>query len=102
MALQLGLIPSWQFSDDPAENPLVTNMQYPPGATQLTPQPYGTWMNGDPGVTCTSRLGGCAHNRALAGNPFNSWWWTNRRWVALAGVGLIGAALATLTAAVIR
>jgi hypothetical protein len=38
----LGFVPAWQFNMNPAENPQVVNMAFPPGMTQSTVQPmYG-------------------------------------------------------------
>lgn len=38
----LGIIPTWQFSGDPAVNPHINPfMTFPPGMTQSTVQPVG-------------------------------------------------------------
>ncbi len=42
MQMQLGMIPSWQFSADPGVNiKLNPHVQFPPGWTQGTVQPVG-------------------------------------------------------------
>jgi hypothetical protein len=47
----LGLIPSWQFSQDPVQNPNLTPyMQMPPGMYQTTLQPVGPYMTGMGGL----------------------------------------------------
>lgn len=89
MALALGLIPTWQFSDDPAinynANPFV---RFPPGVTQSTVQPLsglGTpiaeYMQTPVGVPGLSGLG-----------FFSSMWWTQRKWLALGVIGAAGVA----------
>ena len=47
----LGFIPSWQFSQDPAQNPNLTPfMQMPAGMYQTTVQPVGPYMSGMAGL----------------------------------------------------
>lgn len=42
----LGMIPSWQFSDDPAVNPKINpHVVYPEGMYQTTVQPVGPYFN---------------------------------------------------------
>jgi hypothetical protein len=48
----LGFIPSWQFSQDPAQNPSLTPyMQMPDGMYQTTAQPAGSYMSGMAGLS---------------------------------------------------
>ena len=43
----LGLIPDWQFSTDPAVNPKLNPfVQWPAGVYQTTPQPIGPYYQG--------------------------------------------------------
>jgi hypothetical protein len=46
----LGFIPSFMFSMDPAINPNVVDMPFPPGMTQTTVQPVGPYMFGMAGL----------------------------------------------------
>jgi hypothetical protein len=70
----LGLIPAWQFSQNPADNPLLTPyMTYPPGMNQSTGQPIGPYYGG-------------GMNGLGIDNPFDSWWWQNRKWLAFGAV----------------
>lgn len=48
--MQLGLFSSWQYSLDPAINPNVVNMQFPPGMNQSTVQPIGPFQYGVSGL----------------------------------------------------
>lgn len=42
----LGMIPSWQFSMNPAVNPKINpHVQFPEGVYQTTAQPLGPWFN---------------------------------------------------------
>ena len=50
--MTLGLIPSWQFNQDPNTNPALTPfVTYPPGVYQTTTQPIGPYFN--PGLSGT-------------------------------------------------
>ncbi len=112
------MIPDWQFSLDPNVNPKINPfVKYPDGVYQTTPQSWGPYY-GDPvsspgvagprAVQLSTRSLVAANNAQqsvlrLNGvgftNPFDSWWWTNRKWVALGGVGVVGLGLlAGLTA----
>lgn len=42
----LGFIPAWEFDMDPANNPQVVDMAFPPGMTQTTVQPVGPYYSG--------------------------------------------------------
>lgn len=56
----LGLFPSFQYSDDPAENPLLnSHVIYPDGMHQTTTQPLGPWAG--------SRGAGLGRLRGLRG-----------------------------------
>ena len=48
--MQLGMIPAWQFSTDPAVNFTKINphVTYPDGVYQTTIQPLGPWFNVPP------------------------------------------------------
>jgi hypothetical protein len=83
----LGLIPEWQFNQNPAQNPLLTSMQFPQGMYQSTVQPIGPYAGGMNGLGID--------------NPFDSWWWQNRKWIALGtvtalAIGLFGGLTALL------
>lgn len=82
----LGMIPSWIFSGDPGINiSLNPDVKFPSGWDQKTVQPYD----------------GCQTHPDLAG-VFDSWAWTNRKWLVIGGVGLIGAALLAGAGALLR
>lgn len=97
----LGLIPEWQFSSDAVVNPHINpHVQYPEGMTQQTIQPIGThWGQGlgcPPGV-------GCVPLRGLGiDNPFDSWWWTNRKPLVIGSVAVVGLALLAGLAAALK
>ncbi|MGH7176615.1 MAG: hypothetical protein ACREJC_04480 [Tepidisphaeraceae bacterium] len=87
----LGFIPAWQFNMNPAVNPQVVSMQFPPGMSQSTVQPVGPYMNSP----CQGL--GCAGLGQLGIEPidtvnavFDSWWWKNRKWVAFGAVAALG------------
>lgn len=90
--IQLGMIPSWQFSDDPAVNSRINpHVKFPPGWNQMTVQPVGTYIqSGDPSLS------------GLRGGFFDSWLWTNRKTVGVGvfGLGLLG--IAALAAKILR
>lgn len=102
--MTLGLIPDWQFSLDPNVNPKINPfVKYPDGVYQTTPQSWGPWfpeaINQPPSGVAGPRvklLGG------LQANPFDSWWWQNRKWLALGGVGAVGGALLVGLVAILR
>ena len=84
-----GIIPIWQMSGDPAVNiKLNPHVQYPPGMTQMTVQPVvGDINNWPPQISARTWP-----NDNLQGpfdmGFFDSWWWRNRKWVLLGGIGL--------------
>lgn len=84
----LGLIPSWQFSSDPAVNPKINpHVVYPAGVTQTTVQPIGAfWQPAGPNL----------------GGMFDSWAWTHRKGLVLGGIGLLGLAALGLFGSVLR
>jgi hypothetical protein len=96
--LGLNMIPDWQLSLDPAVNPKINQfVKYPAGVYQTTPQSWGPYY-GDP-----KSVGVAGPQVKLLGlgfsNPFDSWGWRNRKWIALGGVGVVGLGiLAGLTA----
>lgn len=76
----LGLIPAWQFSDDPAINPKINpHVQFPEGWNQMTVQPQGAFWQ-PPQVN----LGGLG--------IFDSWAWNNRKPLVLGGLLLFATA----------
>jgi hypothetical protein len=86
----LGFIPAWQFNMDPAMNPQVTDMRFPPGMTQSTAQPVGPYLGGTMDAPIDA-----------ANAMFDSWWWKNRKWivvgtVAALGLGVLGGLAAIL------
>jgi hypothetical protein len=80
MAISLGLIPSWQFSQDPAVNfNLNPKLSFPAGMTQQTSQPVA-------GALVSSNGAGLG--------IFDTVWWQQRKWLAgglaaLFGIGAI-------------
>lgn len=107
MALSLGIIPSWQFSQDPAVNlNLNPHMTFPVGMNQLTVQPINNVVaSGD------SNLQGLGITMARYAQPgvgvkglgfFDSWWWNNRKWVAFGALGALGLAVAGVATKVLR
>lgn len=87
----LGLIPSWQFDQNPNTNPLLNpHMQYPEGMYQTTMQPTGPYYSGP----MLSGLG--------IDNPFDTWWWKNRKWIVLGTVGALAIGLVGGLAAILK
>lgn len=55
----LGMIPSWQFSNDPAINPKINpHVVYPSGMYQTTVQPVGPYFSGMNGLSGLNGLSG--------------------------------------------
>lgn len=78
----LGMIPAWQFSQDPAVNfHLNPHVKYPDGWSQMTPQPVGPYYA--PPRIARPQLSGF----------FDSWGWQNRKAIVLGGGALIGLGL---------
>lgn len=78
----LGMIPAWQFSQDPKVNyKLNPFVKYPDGWSQMTPQPVGPYYA--PPRIAQPNLGGM----------FDSWAWTNRKWIVLGGTAALGLAI---------
>lgn len=108
MAIQLGLVPTWQFSPDPAVNiNLNPHVQFPPGMDQLTVQPVGPYpTSGDAnlqglGITMAS------WEKPPVGVPgfsgvFETSWWQNRKWLAFGLLGVLGLGAAALATKVLR
>lgn len=99
------MIPDWQFSLDPNVNPKINPfVQYPAGIYQTTPQSWGPYYGDPVGV----QPGVAGPRIKLMGpafgltNPFDSWWWTNRKWVALGGVGVVGLGLLAAATAILK
>jgi len=101
----LGLIPSWQFSQDAKTNPALNPfVQFPEGMYQTTTQPVGPYFS--------SNMSG--HRIALSGATpvtnvvdqtnamFDSWWWKNRKPLMVGGIALVGLSLAAGLAAILR
>jgi hypothetical protein len=108
--LQLGLIPSNQFSHDPKVNPELINpyLQFPAGMNQLTIQPlqsnYPT--SGDAnlqglGVTMANYLPPAAAGAGISG-VFDSWWWTHRKLIAIGTVSIVGVGIVLLATKVLK
>jgi hypothetical protein len=103
MAISLGLIPSWQFSQDPAINiGLNPRMAFPVGMNQLTVQPINNVIpSGDGLGTPIAR-----YLPKAVGVPglgfFDSTWWVNRKWLALGILGVLGIGTAALAAKTLR
>lgn len=143
MATVLGIIPQWQFSQDPAVNyNLNPHMAFPVGMNQLTVQPINNVVpSGDRDLqglgartswwgkrysTCPPgcaplATGGCDcadASRTMNGlgitmasylqpgagvkGVFDSWWWTNRKWIAFGAIGVLGLAVAAVATKVLR
>jgi len=122
----LGLIPDWQFSEDPAINiKLNPHCKIPGDWTngQRTIQPLSyvpQRIQGDPlactngqapccpGLPCTSLTGlGITKARWIdpphgLGFGFDSWAWTNRKWLVIGGVALLGLAVLGGAGALLR
>lgn len=91
----LGFIPAWQFNQDPAHNPAIVNMQFPPGMFQTTVQPTGPYYN--------HQLAGLGIEPLDTVNAiFDSWWWKNRKWIALGAVGALGLGILGGLTAILR
>jgi hypothetical protein len=101
----LGLIPSWQFSQDAAKNPALNPfVKYPEGVFQTTAQPIGPYFS--------SNMSG--HRIALSGATpattvvdqtnamFDSWWWRNRKPLVVGGIALVGLSIAAGLVAILR
>ncbi len=107
MAISLGLIPQWQFSQNPAVNwNLNPNMAFPVGMNQLTVQPINNVVaSGD------SNLQGLGITMAEWAQPgvgvkglaiFESGWWQNRKWIVLGVLGVLGIGAAAVATKVLR
>jgi hypothetical protein len=128
----LGLIPSYQFSMDPAVNFTKINphVVFPPGMDQRTVQPVGKFyaspQAADLGRLPTFRVARadcCSDCNCGGSNPcclprgvvhggsggvqtlhgiFDSWAWTNRKWLVLGGLGLVAVAALAGAGAILR
>jgi hypothetical protein len=86
MIMGLGLIPAWQFSQDPNINPKINpNVHYPAGVYQTTVQPIGPYYQQwyQPPITASGNLGAAGPRVMLMGPPIQflgpamqprSWW----------------------------
>jgi hypothetical protein len=106
MALHLGLIPSWQFSMDPAVNPRINpHLVFPVGMNQLTVQPInnvvpsGEAQLGTPIATFLQPAVGVPKQ---LGNIFTTWWWNNRKWLAVGVASLLGVGAAVVAGKVLK
>ena len=98
----LGMIPDFQFYTSPysPEGYIYTDkLKFTTDVpNQLTVQPVGPYLqSGDAnlqglGVTMVQPLDGV----------FDSFWWTNRKWIAIGAVSALGLGLAALAAKVLR
>jgi hypothetical protein len=98
MAISLGLIPSWQFSQDPAVNfNLNPKLSFPAGMTQQTSQPVAGALVSSNGVAGLGTPIARFINKpaGVAGlGIFDTVWWQQRKWLAgglaaLFGIGAI-------------
>ena len=107
MAQVLGLIPQWQFSQDPRVNfNLNPHLTFPVGMNQLTVQPINNVVpSGD------TNLQGLGITMAQYTKPgvgvkglgiFSTWWWNNRKWIAFGALGVLGLAIAGVATKVLR
>jgi hypothetical protein len=118
MQMQLGMIPSWQFSADPGVNIKINpHVQFPPGWDQRTVQPIGPAYTANLGrsvvdCVCDSGREWCCGGRTSAAS---SWFTTrrglrgagdflfeNRKAIVLGGLGLLAAAGLGITAAFLK
>ena len=115
----LGVIPTYQFSSDPAVNPYGVNphVKFPQGWNQMTVQPVGQWpTSGDANLQGLGLLM-LDHEQAPAGvfspqqqifmapglgGVFDSAWWTQRKWLAFGLLGALGIGAAALAVKVLR
>lgn len=109
MALALGLIPTWQFSDDPAVNININpHVKFPAGVNQLTPQPIGLYpTSGDAnlqglGITMAAWEKPPVGVPGFSGSMFTSSWWFNRRWLVMTLLGIAGVGAATFAIKTLR
>lgn len=89
----LGMLPAWQYSNDPAINYKISTspgMVYPDGVYQTTVQPIGPYYN-PPQPPLQGFRG-----------PFDSFGWRHRKLLAVGGFGLIGAGIIGGLAAILR
>lgn len=111
MALTLGIIPQWQFSQDPAVNyNLNPNLTFPVGMNQLTVQPINNVVaSGDAnlqglGITMADWANKpVAVPGGVAGLAvFDSWWWNNRKWIAFGALGILAIAIGAVATKALR
>jgi len=107
MALSLGIIPQWQFSQDPAINPGINaHLTFPVGMNQLTVQPINNVVpSGDAslqglGITMARYLPPGVGVKGLG--VFETWWWKNRKWIAFGSLGALALTLGALATRVLR
>lgn len=87
----LGLIPDWQFSMDPTVNPKINPfVKYPSGVFQTTPQPLYPYYQGP-------ELQGLGID-----NPFDSFWWKNRKPIVIGTLALLGLAIVGGASAILK
>lgn len=105
--MALALIPSWQFSEDPAVNiNLNPHLTFPPGMNQLTVQPINNVVpSGDAnlqglGITMASYEQRGVGVKGLG--VFDTWWWNNRKWIAFGALGVLGLVVAGVATKVLR
>ena len=106
----LGIIPSWQFSDDPAVNPVTWNphLKIPEGMSQSSIQPFHPDIpqSGDAnlqglGITMANWMQPAAAGAGISG-VFDSFWWTHRKWIAIGAISLLGIGIALFATKVLR
>ena len=110
----LGIIPDWQFSPDPKVNPNINPyVNIPAGwMSQSLPAQNGFLAPRAPEAGAQFMPANDAQKAALGyqmveqlgaiPNPFESWWWVNRKPLVIGGVVLLGLGAIALVATVVK
>lgn len=110
IAQPLGLIPDWQFSNDPAVNIKINPYvqipsDWPHGQQTVQPRNYfSAKASGDPLSGLGITMAHWAQPRAELGaiEFFDSWAWRNKKWLVLGGVALLGLGVLSTAGALLR
>lgn len=107
MAITLGLVPQWQFSQNPAVNRNINpHLMFPVGMNQLTVQPINNLTpSGDAnlqglGITMAQYTTKGVGVKGLG--IFDTWWWNNRKWLAFGTLGVLAIGAAAVATKVLR